>query len=91
MSRIRYILAGVSVSTVVALSALAFADDDHPHHRGPPPEAFTACDGKADGDACSVTFHDNTAHAGTCEAPHHESDGKRLACRPNDLPPPPDR
>jgi hypothetical protein len=90
MSRIRLLFTGVALASVTAISAFAFADDDdHCKRHEPPPEAFAACDSKADGDVCSVTFHDS-AHAGTCHAP----EGKRLACLPNDMPhhpPPPDR
>jgi|GEM_PF-4082938 len=50
----------------------------------PPAEAFAACEGKADGDSCEVTFH-GEAHAGTCVAPRAEE----LFCLPHDMPPPP--
>jgi hypothetical protein len=51
---------------------------------GPPAEAFSACEGKASGDACTVQLRDR-AVSGTCDTPPGES---RLACRPNDMPPP---
>lgn len=50
----------------------------------PPPEAFKACEGIAANTACSVTFGERTV-AGTCLAPP----GLKLACVPNDMPPPP--
>jgi len=68
---------------LLAVAGRAVADP--PPHHGPPPQAFTACDGKAHGDACSVSFH-GTDVSGTCDAPPGES---RLACRPDHPPPPP--
>jgi hypothetical protein len=58
--------------------------DMHPHGP-PPPEAFTACEGKAARDVCSVQLHEHVL-AGSCDTPPGES---RLACHPNDMPPPP--
>jgi hypothetical protein len=52
------------------------------HHHGPPPEAvFAACDGKADGDACSVTLDTRTID-GSCRMPHHDAGSPRLLCAP---------
>lgn len=56
-----------------------------PH--GPPPAAFDACASKAVGDACTVSFGDKD-HAGTCAAPPPGAPDTRIACRPNDMPPP---
>ncbi|MFT3713393.1 MAG: hypothetical protein QM817_37530 [Archangium sp.] len=53
-------------------------------HRGPPPEAITACASLASGAACNVTFPDGKSVSGTCE-----SHGSALACRPAHPPPPP--
>jgi hypothetical protein len=52
-----------------------------PH--GPPPEiVFAACDGKATGDACSVTFERGTVQ-GSCMAPRFADGGAgRLLCAP---------
>lgn len=55
---------------------------------GPPPipeEAFTACQSKSEGAACSVDFRDR-AIEGTCARAPSDA---RLACRPNEPPPPP--
>lgn len=62
-------------------------------HHGPPPEAFTACDGKTADAACSVKMGERTFD-GTCRTPPPGSDEKRLACGPkhdgkHDGPPPP--
>jgi hypothetical protein len=65
-------------------------------HRGPPPEAFTACEGKVAGDACTVT-HDEHSITGTCASPPADAPDTRLACRPDHMPeggpggPPPGR
>jgi hypothetical protein len=68
---------------LVCLAPVARADDFP--HRGPPPEAITACEKLADGDACKVTLGPNTLD-GTCAK---TPDGV-LACRPEHMPPPPD-
>jgi hypothetical protein len=52
--------------------------------REPPPFAFEACSGKAEGDDCSVQFHDET-EPGSCLAFLDQ----RLFCMPHDMPPPP--
>jgi hypothetical protein len=59
-------------------------DRGGPPHRRPPPEAFSACEGKAEGTQCQVSFHDKTID-GVCVAPQQEE----LFCMPNDMPPPP--
>lgn len=54
----------------------------------PPPlpaEAFTACESKAEGDACSVTMGDRTI-TGTCATHPKET---KLHCRPSGPPPGP--
>ncbi len=50
----------------------------HGHHRGPPPEARSACENIAVGAACSVTFHDKTL-SGTCR---QGPNGEAAACVP---------
>lgn len=46
--------------------------------KGPPPEAITACEGKAAGDACSFEGRRGAAE-GTCQSP---GDADALACVP---------
>lgn len=53
-------------------------------HRGPPPEALAACKAAKSGADCGFT-HDGRALKGSCWAP----EGRPLACRPKDAPPPP--
>lgn len=55
-------------------------------HRGPPPEAYAACEGKGEGDSCEVEFRDGK-EPGTCA--RHPNDGDKLSCRPNRPPPGP--
>ena len=50
-----------------------------------PPEAYAACESKAEGDACMVQIHEHEVH-GKC-APDRE--GKGLFCRPEGMPPAP--
>ena len=56
---------------------------------GPPPEAYTACQGKTEGASVTITTPDGKQMAATCVK---GLDG-RLAARPNDMPkgPPPGR
>jgi hypothetical protein len=77
-------LAIAIVAITVALAARALADGP-PAPQAPPPEAFTACESKAAGDACTVLLRDREVH-GSCA---RERDGQRLFCLPTDLPPPP--
>ena len=62
------------------------ADPCEGHHHAPPPEAYDACDAKAEGDACTVSFDERTID-GTCAA-DPETDGA-LFCMPDHPPPPP--
>lgn len=88
----RVLLFGMAASIFWPLTPSARADDPSsqrdapPQHgpRRPPPEAFSACEGKSEGAACNVTFHERT-HEGVCVAPSEE----QLFCMPNDMPPPP--
>lgn len=56
----------------------------------PPPEAFAACEGKAERDACSVTLPDR-AVMGHCATPPPDAGDTRLFCMPEHGPgtPPP--
>jgi len=68
-------------TALLSLSAPAFAQG-----KGhPPEELFTACSGRASGDACTVRFQDKE-FVGTCMT--FPKDG-RLFCRPTGAPKPP--
>ena len=68
-------------------SVHAFAADDaqrgEGRHRQPPPEAYTACEGKKSGDQAEFTGPRGDTVTGTCT---QEKDGDRLFLRP-DRPP----
>ncbi len=52
-------------------------------HQGPPPEAYSACEGKSAGDTAEfISPHGDTV-TGTCE---QEPDGDRLVLRPDNPP-----
>jgi hypothetical protein len=74
-----------------AQSAATTADDGAPggkrphQHPGPPPAAFEACVSKAVGDACTVTFGDESL-AGKCVAPPSGAPDARIVCRPDKMP-----
>ena len=76
----RSLVALTAFTAIVAIGVAAAAD--------PPPlpaEAYTACDSKAEGDACTVTMHDHTIR-GTCATMPKET---KLHCRPSGPPPGP--
>ncbi len=51
-------------------------------HRGPPPEAYTACEGLSEGGACSVETPHGTL-SGTCRAPRRgPQEEAGLVCAP---------
>lgn len=52
-------------------------NDQPSPHRGPPPEAYAACDGKIAGASASITLRDGRTVEGVCELV-----GDRLAARP---------
>ena len=61
----------------------AFAQRNGRRHHGPPPEAYTACEGKSAGDTAEfVSPHGDTV-TGTCE---YEQDSERLVLRPDNPP-----
>lgn len=86
----RLFASAVLVLTAGATATVAFAED-RPAPRPPPEEAFTACEGKAAGAECTVTFGGRSL-TGTCLAPPPHVSETRLFCAPprpsNDGPPP---
>ena len=84
ITRNRFVSSLALALPLAAAATLVARADDRPPHT-PPPEAYTACDGKQVDAACTVTFGDRTLE-GTCAA---TPDG-RLACRPSRPPPPPE-
>jgi len=77
-------------SSEAALAGEALgAEPEGGPRRGPPPEAFAACEDKAAGDDCTVSLPDREVQ-GECVAPPPDAPDDRLVCRPDDMPPPPD-
>ena len=62
----------------------AFAQQQRGGHQGPPPEAYTVCEGKSEGDTAEFESPRGDTVAGTCEM-----EGDRLVLRPDN--PPDDR
>lgn len=89
--------AALCTALCAALGTLpAMAQPRAPHDGqppAPPPEAFTACQGQAEGAAVTITLPDGKTLEGTCRTITTAS-GTALAARPNgrpDGPPPPQR
>ncbi len=61
----------------------AFSQQSGQRHQGPPPEAYTACEGKHAGDTAKFVSPRGDTVTGTCQ-----QQGDRLVLRPDN---PPDR
>jgi hypothetical protein len=66
-------------------SAAVYAQSGPPSG-GPPAEAYSACTGKSQGDACTVRMGKRET-TGSCENPPPDATNKSLACRPAGSPP----
>ncbi|WP_311221472.1 MULTISPECIES: hypothetical protein [unclassified Acidovorax] len=73
-------------SLIALATSRAMAQPQHPSEgrRGPPPEAFTACEGKAEGATVDVRLPDGKSRPATCVP----TASGRLAARPAGGPPP---
>jgi hypothetical protein len=86
---LRPLLFAVASSSLIAFSALAQTPGGGSGqggqgqggpgggHRGPPPEAIAACQGKAAGTACNFVGRQNEPLTGTCFQPPPRSDGQQ--------------
>jgi hypothetical protein len=74
----------MGVVIVFNLHNAALAGERRGHH-GPPPEAYTACEGKSEGDTASFESPRGDTITGTCA---QEKNGSQLVLRPDN---PPDR
>ncbi|MEL6545413.1 MAG: hypothetical protein AAFQ82_12355 [Myxococcota bacterium] len=86
----RCIVASILFAPALALSLPSGAEAQG--RRGPPPEVVEACQGKAEGDACTfVSRRNNETVAGTCRTPpaRRSNQSATLACMPNDRRGPP--
>lgn len=85
--KIPSIAAAMPMLLVCAIAITVSAQQAPPPVGGPPPEAYSACDGKSKGDACRLSMGQREI-TGTCEAPPPNAQDTRLACRPTDMPAP---
>ncbi len=67
--------------TIFASGNGAIAQDRGGRHQGPPPEAYTACEGKSAGDKAEFESPRGDTVTGTCE-----QQGDRLVLRPDNPP-----
>ena len=80
-SFIVFVLLGILIS-INAFENEASARGAGRRHQGPPPEAYTACEDKSEGDTAEfVSPHGDTV-TGTCEM-----EGDQLVLRPDNPPP----
>ena len=79
-SAIAITLLGFIVAIGAGNNAVAQESGRRPH--GPPPEAYTACEGKAAGDEAEFVSPRGDTVSGICEV-----DGDRLVLRPDNPPP----
>lgn len=82
--------ASFSIATAIAGAGMAQGQSGPPPggdgaRRGPPPEAFEACEGLAEQDACPMLTPEGESVTGTCVATRDE----QLACMPAGGPPMP--
>ncbi|MCP3941945.1 MAG: hypothetical protein GY710_10745 [Desulfobacteraceae bacterium] len=83
------IIIKITITAIIILgigTAAAFAADTENRqpmdgHKGPPPEAYTACENKSTGDTAQFTGPDGKSVTGTCE-----QEGDRLVLRPDNPP-----
>jgi hypothetical protein len=60
------------------------------HHAGPPQEAILACKGLSGNDVCSFAGRNDELIHGTCSLPPRADDAATLACKPDNMPEPPE-
>jgi hypothetical protein len=68
--------------TFSSFGSEAMAQRGGRRHQGPPPEAYTACEGKSEGDTAEFESPRGDTVTGTCE-----QEGDRLVLRPDNPPP----
>lgn len=78
-------LGGLFLALSTSLYSAAQSAEPRPERRGPPPEAFSACESLVQENACSVKVPDGVI-AGTCQVDRGRT--KSLLCVPSDGPPP---
>ncbi|WP_320169847.1 hypothetical protein [Maridesulfovibrio sp.] len=81
MKKIILLICLIVLGASAALAQPGMMDDQHGDRPGPPPEAYTACDGKQVGDSAQMTTPNGDTITGTCE-----QEGDRLVLRPDSPP-----
>jgi hypothetical protein len=76
-------LSVVASSAVCVASTFGQTEKGGEHPQGPPPEAFTACKDKKEGDKAEFTGRQGQTVTGTCE---RERQGNQLVLRPDHPP-----
>lgn len=87
----------IAIVLHLVLTPVYAADQQRPprdERRGPPVEAFAACENLQENDTCSFIGRNDEMLDGVCVAPRPRSDQESssltLACRPNNMPAPPE-
>ena len=81
LKKMAMILALLISFTLPALSEDTSVKEGRRGHHGPPPEAYTACEGKSAGDEAEFVSPRGDTVTGTCE-----EEGDRLVLRPDNPP-----
>lgn len=74
----------ILMTAIIVFSSMGntvFAEKNGQRHHGPPPEAYTVCEGKSVGDTAEFESPRGDTVTGTCE-----EDGDRLVLRPDNPP-----
>lgn len=72
-------------TALLLISGIAVGQERREPRRGPPQEAFDACDGASDGDSCTVETPEGEVE-GECRVPRHEDDRGDMVCVPDHPP-----
>lgn len=82
LKRMSMILVFLALFTIPACGSDTTTRGGRRGHQGPPPEAYTACEGKSVGDEATFVSPQGDTVTGTCE-----EEGDRLVLRPDNPPP----
>jgi len=76
-------LLGILIATSAFGSDSSSQERGRGGHQGPPPEAYSACEDKSEGDTAEFVSPRGDTVTGTCEM---DRDGERLVLRPDNPP-----
>ena len=85
----RSLLSTSALLLLLGLSWGAQAASKPEHPPKPLKEAYTACANLIENDACTITTPNGNAIDGICAPTPESKSSSTLACRPNDMPKPP--